>query len=118
MKKKQRNKNSSLISVHNKTLEKVVIVNSNSSYGKFYTHPISIPPKQTLIFFHIKASGIMCGSKGKVIFQEKKSEIKHTIWWNSPYSGKNTCSSNGIIIQNEESPILCFIIESYNYLNN
>jgi len=111
MKKKHGNGDGTLILVHNKTLEELVITDFGSSYGQFYTRPINIPPKKTLAFFHVKIkNSVTYESVGKVIVQEERSKTKHAIWWDTPSSGKNTCSINGIIAQDGTSPLLHFVI--------
>jgi len=108
------NRNGTLVLVHNKTLEDLVITDFGNSCGQFYTYPINVPPKQTLAFFHTRKNDGICRSIGKVILQEKKAEIKHAIWWDTFCLDKNTCSSNGVIIRGGNSPLVHFVIDPYN----
>jgi len=118
MKKNYDFKNGTQILVHNKTLKELIATDFYSSCGQFYTYPINVPSKQTLVFFHVSTNNITNESVGKVVFQERECKTKHTIWWDIPWFGETTHSPNGAIISEGTPPLLHFVIEPHDFVED
>merc|ERR1719410_1112731 len=86
---------STLVIIHNGLDKDLVLEESHSEHGSFYSNPVTIPAGQYDAFLHTKTAWAALGSKGYVRYSYRYRYVDAPLdgiyfGWDTPWSGTNT----------------------------